>query len=91
MYGKGISREGSVLDIAVDQGIAKNRGLVHLRGRAARARSGERQAVPDRQPRVMVEISEKVRQFMGLGDKEPEVESGNGFGADDDAPISLDD
>ena len=52
MYGKGISREGSLLDIGVDLGHRQEVGcLVHLRGRAARPGPRERQAVPARQPR----------------------------------------
>ena len=52
MYGKGISREGWR---ARHRGRQRHREevgcLVHLRGRAARPGSGERQAVPHRQPR----------------------------------------
>ena len=52
MYGKGISREGSLIDMSVDLGIVKKSGrLVHLRGRAARPGSGERQELPGREPR----------------------------------------
>ena len=51
MYGKGISREGSLLDVAVELGFIKKSGrLVHLRGRAARPGPGERQDVPLGEP-----------------------------------------
>ena len=44
MYGKGISREGSLLDLSVDLGHRQEvRRLVHLRRRAARPGPGERQ------------------------------------------------
>ena len=52
MYGKGISREGSLLDVGVDLGIVKKAGrLVHLRRRAARPGPGERQELPRRERR----------------------------------------
>ena len=51
MYGKGISREGSLIDLSVDLGHRQEvRGLVHLRGRAARPGPGERQELPVREP-----------------------------------------
>ena len=47
MYGKGISREGSLLDIGGRPRHRQEVGrLVHLRGRAARPGPGERQGVP---------------------------------------------
>ena len=50
-FGKGISREGSLLDVGVELGFIKKSGrLVHLRGRAARPGPGERQELPDREP-----------------------------------------
>ena len=51
MYGQGISREGSILDVAVDLGHCEEvRRLVHLRGRTARSGPGEREAVPAAEP-----------------------------------------
>ena len=52
MYGKGISREGSAARHRRRHGHRQEvRCLVHLRGRAARPGAGERQGVPDREPR----------------------------------------
>ena len=52
MYGKGISREGSRARHRRRPGHREEVGcLVHLRGRAARPGPGERQGVPDREPR----------------------------------------
>jgi len=39
---------------------------------------------------VMVEISERIRQAAGLGEKPAEAESNEGVGDPDDQPISLD-
>ena len=47
MYGTGISREGSLLDVGVELGLHQEVGrLVHLRRRAARPGSGRTRAVP---------------------------------------------
>ncbi len=62
MYGKGISREGSVLDIAVDQGIAKKSGAwyTYEGEQLGQGRENAKQFLITN-PEVMVEISEKVR------------------------------
>jgi recombination protein RecA len=97
MYGKGISREGSVLDIAVDQGIAKKSGAwyTYEGEQLGQGRENAKQFLITN-PEVMVEISEKVRQFMGLGDQ-PEVEAEldeldplDAMSDADDQPITLD-
>ena len=50
LYGIGISREGSLIDLGVEQGIVRKAGrLVHLRGRPARPGQGERAELPARQ------------------------------------------
>jgi recombination protein RecA len=47
LYGKGISKEGSLIDMGVDQGFIRKSGLVvHLRGRAAGPGQGERPQLP---------------------------------------------
>ena len=52
MYGKGISREGGLIDLGVDTGLDAQGGrLVHLRGRPARSGQGERPHLPQEQPR----------------------------------------
>ena len=52
MYGKGISREGGLIDVGRRaRHRQEGRRLVHLRGRAARPGQGERAGVPRRQPR----------------------------------------
>ena len=52
LYGDGISREGSLIDVGVEQGDRPQvRRLVHLRGRPARPGQGERPQVPAREPR----------------------------------------
>ena len=52
IYGQGISREGGLIDVGVEQGFVKQvRRLVHLRRRPARPGQGERAQLPEGQPR----------------------------------------
>ena len=52
MYGEGISREGCIVDMAVEAGVAKKiRRLVHVRRRAPRTRTRSSKAYSERKPR----------------------------------------
>src|SRR6202011_4989722 len=77
MYGRGISREGSLLDIAVDLGIVKKAGawFTYEGEQLGQGRENVKSFLAENLDLVF-EISEKVRQAVGIG--EP-VE-----GADDD-------
>jgi recombination protein RecA len=94
MYGKGISREGSLLDLAVDMGIVKKSGAWYTYDgeQLGQGRENAKQFLAEN-PEVMVDISEQVRQQAGLSDvAEPDAEDGAGIGAfsdADDAPITL--
>jgi len=51
LYGIGISREGSLIDLGVEQSIVRKSGAWYtLRGRPARPGQGECQEFPARQP-----------------------------------------
>jgi recombination protein RecA len=86
MYGKGISREGSVLDMAVDLGIVKKSGawFTYEGEQLGQGRENAKNYLMEN-AEVMVEVAEKVRIAAGLGDKESA-----GFTADDESPIELD-
>jgi recombination protein RecA len=87
MYGKGISREGSLLDMAVDMGIVKKSGawFTYEGEQLGQGRENAKSFLTAN-PEIMVDISEKVMVQAGLkGGEEAE-----GFTADDDAPIQLD-
>ena len=92
MYGKGISREGSVLDLSVDLGIVKKSGawFTYEGEQLGQGRENAKNFLADN-PEVMVEISEKVMIAAGLrpGD-EPEAEQAEAFTEADEQPISLD-
>jgi recombination protein RecA len=85
MYGKGISREGSVLDMAVDLGIVKKSGAWYTYDgeQLGQGRENAKNFLAEN-PEIMVEVSERLRQQAGIGVAEP------GFTAADEQPISLD-
>ena len=67
MYGKGISREGSVLDMSVDLGIVKKSGawFTYEGEQLGQGRENAKSFLIEN-PEVMVEISEKVMVAAGL-------------------------
>ena len=95
MYGKGISREGSLLDVAVDLGIVKKSGAWYTyEGEQLGQGRENAKAFLAENLEVMIEIDEKVRQQVGL------VDGGSGAGLEDlplgpdpcdEEPISLED
>jgi len=90
MYGKGISREGSLLDIGVDLGIVKKSGAwyTYEGEQLGQGRENAKQFLMEN-TEIMVEISERVRLEAGLGDQPPEAD--DAMSELDDEPISLDD
>jgi len=93
MYGKGISREGSLLDIGVDLGLVKKSGAWYTyEGEQLGQGRENAKTFLGENPEIMVEISERIRQQVGIdpGD-EAEVADEDDLDIDLDAPISLDD
>jgi recombination protein RecA len=90
-YGKGISREGSLIDVGVDRGIVKKSGawFTYEGEQLGQGRENAKAFLADNLE-VMVEISERILQEVGLA---PPIEGADTVkdGADaDDEPISLD-
>jgi recombination protein RecA len=87
MYGKGISREGAVLDMAVELGVAKKSGawFTYEGEQLGQGRENAKTFLIEN-PEVMVQMAERVRQLSGV-EATTEVE---GFTEDDDTPIDLD-
>ena len=85
MYGKGISREGSLLDLGVEMSIIKKSGawFTYEGEQLGQGRENAKSYL-QANPEIMVEVSEKVRQQAGL------IDDIDTFGAKDDEPISLD-
>jgi recombination protein RecA len=80
MYGKGISREGSVIDLGVDLGIVKKSGawFTYEGDQLGQGREKAKEFLVDN-PELMVEITDKVMRKAGIGGEmagseiEPEV------------------
>jgi recombination protein RecA len=93
MYGKGISREGSVLDMSVDLGIVKKSGawFTYEGEQLGQGRENAKTFLIEN-PEVMVEISEKVMVAAGLRKTDDDVATfgaADTFTAADDAPIDI--
>jgi recombination protein RecA len=92
MYGKGISREGSLLDIGVDLGIVNKSGAWYTYDgeQLGQGKENSKNFLTEN-PELMMEIDEKIRRQVGIGlgagDPEPEASS---VLDPDDEPISLD-
>jgi len=92
MYGKGISREGSLLDVGVDLGFIKKSGawFTYEGEQLGQGRENAKNFLADN-AEIMVEISERIRVQVGI---QP---SGDGPVLElvddpvDDEPIKLDD
>ncbi len=63
MYGKGISREGSLLDVGVDLGLVKKSGAwyTYEGEQLGQGRENAKAFLADN-PEIMVEVSERIRQ-----------------------------
>ncbi len=74
MYGRGISREGSLLDVAVDLGIAKKSGAwyTYEGEQLGQGRENSKQFLTENVD-VMVQISEKIRAAVGLDEDAVDV------------------
>jgi recombination protein RecA len=86
MYGKGISREGSLLDMSVDMAIVKKSGawFTYEGEQLGQGRENAKTFLTAN-PEIMMEISERIRKQAGLdgaGDDE--------FTEADDKPIDID-
>ncbi|MFT7597766.1 MAG: recombination protein RecA [Acidimicrobiales bacterium] len=72
MYGKGISREGSLLDIAVEQDIVKKSGAwyTYEGEQIGQGRENVKNFLTEN-PDLMMEVQERVLKAVGLIDVEP--------------------
>ncbi len=94
MYGKGISREGSLLDIGVDLGIVKKSGAwyTYEGEQLGQGRENAKTFLTEN-PEIMVEIQDRVLREVGIGQHEPDGSDADAAGDvvdPDDLPISLD-
>jgi hypothetical protein len=92
MYGKGISREGSVLDVAVDLDIVKKSGAwyTYEGEQLGQGRENAKSFLAEN-PSVMIEIYDRVRVQVGIASPDGlDKPLGHGETDPDDEPISLD-
>jgi recombination protein RecA len=95
MYGQGISREGSLIDMAVDFGIVKKSGAWFTYEGEQLGQGREKAKEFLRQnPEVTMEISDRVLTAAGLKHDAEAEAAGDGaatdeFSESDDAPIEL--
>jgi len=89
MYGQGISREGSLIDLSVDLGIVKKSGawFTYEGEQLGQGRENAKTYLKQN-PEVMMEISDKVLIAAGL--KEVDGAADEVFTEADEAPIDLD-
>ncbi|MEA1904221.1 MAG: recombinase RecA [Actinomycetota bacterium] len=75
MFGQGISREGSLLDVAVDNGIVKKSGawFTFDEDQLGQGRQNAKRFLREN-PEVAMQLEAKVFEAVGLGDAEPEPE-----------------
>jgi recombination protein RecA len=87
MYAKGISREGSLLDMSVDLGIVKKSGawFTYEGEQLGQGRENAKNFLSEN-PEIMMEITERVWRTV-----KPDLNSDPGLDLDLDEPISLDD
>jgi len=78
MYGKGISREGSLLDVGIDLGIVKKSGawFTYEGEQLGQGREKAKQFLTENLD-LMFEISEKIKDAVGIEEvpTEPEAET----------------
>src|ERR1700735_244100 len=88
MYGKGISREGSLLDVAVDLGFVKKSGawFTYEGEQLGQGRENVKTFLIEN-PQLMAEIDDRVREC--LAPKEEDLVA-DGVLDPDDVPISID-
>jgi recombination protein RecA len=88
MYGKGISREGSLLDVALDLGFVKKSGawFTYEGEQLGQGRENVKTFLSEN-PQLMAEIDERVRDCLAPKE-DPAVEAGEVH--PDDLPITLD-
>jgi len=94
MYGKGISREGSLLDIGADLGVVKKSGAwyTYEGEQLGQGRENAKTFLIEN-PEILMEISDRVRREAGLDIDPDAIEEldDDVMSEADDAPISLDD
>jgi recombination protein RecA len=90
MYGKGISREGTLLDLSVDLGIVRKSGawFTYEGEQLGQGRENSKNFLAAN-PEIMMEISDKVLISAGLAKGDEVAAAAEAFTDADDQPIEL--
>jgi recombination protein RecA len=90
MYGKGISREGTLLDLSVDLGIVRKSGawFTYEGEQLGQGRENSKNFLAAN-PEIMMEISDKVLISAGLAKGDEAAAAAEAFTDADDQPIEL--
>ena len=91
MYGKGISREGSVLDVGADLGVVKKSGAwyTYEGEQLGQGKENAKQFLIEN-PELMVTIYERICQQAGIGSVASDVQLGGDAALGDDVPLGAD-
>src|SRR5690606_24694939 len=78
LYGKGISREGSLIDVGVEQGIIRKSGAwyTYERDQLGQGKENARNFLASN-PEVAAEIEKKVLEKLGIGQTQDAAHGGN--------------
>ncbi|MFP5330799.1 MAG: recombinase RecA [Acidimicrobiia bacterium] len=70
MFGEGISREGSLLDVAVDQGVVKKSGawFTYEKDQLGQGRENAKRFLREN-PEIAMQLQAKIYELVGLGSK----------------------
>ncbi len=91
-FGQGISREGSLLDVGVDQGLIKKSGAWYTYDgeQLGQGRENAKKFLKEN-PEIMVEVSERILTAVGIGRAAAAPAAPGGAAVHpDDQPITLD-
>jgi recombination protein RecA len=90
LYGEGISREGSLIDLGVDTGVVKKSGAwyTYEGDQLGQGKENARTLLRDN-PDLATEIEKRIREEMGLDAKADEPADVAVVGIDPDAPIDV--
>ena len=90
MYGKGISREGSLLDVGVEEGIVKKSGAwyTYEGEQLGQGRENSKNFLTEH-PEIMVEIDGRIRSQLGIGEPNDDEEA-DGSAVDGAVPDEID-
>jgi recombination protein RecA len=89
MYGKGISREGSLLDVGVELGVVKKAGAwyTYEGEQLGQGRENAKTFLAEN-PELMVELDDRVRRLVGLVGEDVESAATDAVALEADGPVA---